>query len=146
MGAPKGNQFALGNNGGRPSKYSEEILTKTYQYIDSCGTENRTLVTIQGLALYLKVNVDTISEWKKTYYEFSESIDKLMNKQAQQLINDGIYGGKEVNATIVKLMLMNNHGMREKSETDITTQGEKVEPTNIINIDLQDRIKQLKGE
>ena len=31
-----------------------------------------------------------------------------------ELIDDGIYGGKEVNATIVKLLLQNNHGMKER--------------------------------
>jgi hypothetical protein len=49
-----------------------------------------------------------------------------MQMQATQLINDGIYGGKEVNATIVKLLLQNNHGMKEKSETDITTNGQSL--------------------
>jgi len=35
------------------------------------------------------------------------------------IIDDGMYGGKEVNATIVKLLLQNNHGMREKQDIGI---------------------------
>ena len=51
-----------------------------------------------------------------------------MTHQAKQLIDDGIYGGKEVNSTIVKLLLQNNHGMKERTDT---TSGDKPLPTPI---------------
>lgn len=118
----------MAHPGGRPTKYNPQIITQTNEYIKSCGREQMTLPTIQGLAIKLCVNKTTIYEWAKENPEFSNAIDKLMDYQAQQLINDGIYGGKEINAPIVKLMLMNNHGMREKSDTDVTSNGKEIQP------------------
>lgn len=83
---------------------------------------------MQSLALWLNVNGDTLVEWGKKYPDFSAALEKLKAKQAEQLIDDGIYGGKEVNATIVKLLLQNNHGMKER--TDQTTNDKEL-PTPI---------------
>ena len=104
---------------GRPTKYNPSFIQEVDKYLATKNKENTSLPTMQGFALWLGVDGDTLVEWSKKYKEFSAALKKLMLKQAEQLIDDGIYGGKEVNATIVKLLLQNNHGMKERQ--DVTT-------------------------
>jgi hypothetical protein len=44
---------------------------------------------------------------------------KMLQKEA--LIKTGIFGGKEINATIIALLLRVNHDMIEMNRTDITS-------------------------
>lgn len=114
------------NKGGRPTLYSENMLNEVFAYLSRLNHDE--LPTMAGLALHLGVSKDTLNEWEKVHSEFSVALKRVMLKQEVKLINDGIYGGKEVNATIVKLLLQNNHGMREKQ--DVTTDGKQM-PTPI---------------
>lgn len=98
---------------GRPTKYDETVITITKEYIDSCGREATELPTIEGLAHRLGINTDTINEWTKTYEDFSAAIKELKERQKNQLINDGMYGGKEVNSTMAIFLLKANHDMIE---------------------------------
>jgi hypothetical protein len=102
-----------------PYKYSEDIIIKTNEYISSCSMAQMELPTVEGLALFLEVNDDTIVEWSKTYEEFGELYKKLMMTQKVQLINNGAYGGKEVNTAMFIFLLKNNHNMKDR--TDVTT-------------------------
>jgi len=114
--------------GGRPTKYDPSFVAAVDEYILTTGKEQTHLPKIESFALYINVNKSTLYDWKKLYPEFSNALDRLMLKQAEQLIDDGIYGGKEVNATIVKLLLQNNHGMKERTDQ---TSGDKPLPTPI---------------
>ena len=115
--------------GGRPTKYDPSFVAAVDEYIlTTTGKEQKHLPKIESFALYINVNKSTLYDWKKLYPEFSNALDRLMLKQAEQLIDDGIYGGKEVNATIVKLLLQNNHGMKERTDQ---TSGDKPLPTPI---------------
>jgi hypothetical protein len=102
--------------GGRPTKYDPSLIVEVERYLETTGREQTKLPTMEGYALWIGVHTDTLNEWEKHYPEFSASLRKISQRQKEQLVNDGIYGGKEVNATIVKLLLQNNHGMREKQE------------------------------
>lgn len=97
-------------------KYSPEMVQKVHDYLQTTGKEQMHLPKIQSLALFLGVNRDTLYTWEKEHEEFKEALEIVRMKQAEQLIDDGIYGGKEVNAAIVKLMLENNHGMRGEEQ------------------------------
>jgi len=116
--------------GGRPTKYDPSLNQELDKYLATTGKEQMSLPTIQGFSLWLDVDDDTLVEWAKIHSEFSATLKRLKRLQAQQLIDDGIYGGKEVNSTIVKLLLQNNHGMKER--TDQTT-NDKDLPTPIYN-------------
>jgi len=109
---------------GRPTKYKEEYCEKVYKYLATTGKEQMELPMIEGFALYLDISRSTLYKWKEEHSEFSDTLDQIMVYQKLQLANDGIYGGKEVNATIVKLLLQNNHGMRERQ--DVTSGDEKL--------------------
>lgn|SRR3990167_4165735 len=101
--------------GGRPTKYIPDIIyPKIEEYLNECGREQTELPTVEGLALKLSVNSDTVMEWAKKYPEFSEYLKKLAQKQKNQLMNDGMYGGKEVNAGMAIFLLKAIHGLREE--------------------------------
>lgn len=114
---------------GRPTKYRPEMVQELDKYLQTTGKEQMSLPTIQGFALWLQVDDETLTEWAKIHDDFSATLRRLKHLQAKQLIDDGIYGGKEVNATIIKLMLQNNHGMKERTDT---TTNDKDLPTPIL--------------
>jgi hypothetical protein len=120
----------------RPTKYDPVFIQFVDEYLATKGKEQTSLPTKQGFALSIGVDDDTLDNWANAKDdkgnlirpEFFGALKKLMQTQAVQLIDDGIYGGKEVNATIVKLMLQNNHGMKERTDT---TTNDKELPTPI---------------
>ncbi len=105
---------------GRPTKYIPDIIyPKIEEYLSLCGRENTQLPTVEGLALALDVNKTTIYEWDKDYPEFSNYLKKIANKQKEQLINDGMYGGKEVNASMAIFLLKAIHGLHENEPSTL---------------------------
>lgn len=120
----------MAHAGGRPTKYDPSFVSKVDEYLAIATKENMHLPKIVSFAIFLGVNKTTLYEWANNYPEFSNSLSRILEAQEERLQDDGIYGGKEVNSTIVKLLLQNNHGMREKQ--DVTTDGEKMEGLVII--------------
>lgn len=100
--------------GGRPTKFDPQVLyPKIDEYLEECSREQTELPTTEGLALKLGVNKSTLFEWDKKYPEFSNYLKKLADKQKNQLINDGMYGGKDVNASMAIFLLKAIHGLHE---------------------------------
>ena len=102
---------------GRPTKYSAEILAKAWDYIENYGDLGHVVPTVESLALAVGVHKDTVYEWNKDPQkrEFSDALRKLSAVQHQKLVDKGLEG--KYNSTIAKLMLTNNHGYAEKTET-----------------------------
>lgn len=119
----------MANPVGRPTSYDPSFIQEVDEYLQTTGKEACELPTLQGFSLHINRSLDAIEDWRKLYPEFSGALKKLMATQATQLINDGIYGGKEVNATIVKLLLQNNHGMKERLDQ---TTNDKDLPTPLL--------------
>lgn len=132
----------------RPTIFTEEYVKKAKEYLTLCvddieeyhktrgeksdGYERLVRVklpTIEGLAVYLDINKDTIYEWCKVNEEFSDVIDQLRGIQADRLINNGLSG--DYNPNIAKVLLT-KHGYADKQETDITTGGDKIN-VNLLN-------------
>lgn len=104
----------MAHAGGRPTKYNDDILIKTQQYFErNVGVGSGSLPTLEGLSLELGIDDETIIEWAKIHPEFSAAIKRIKAAQKQVLMNDGMYGGKEVNATMAIFLLKANHGMIE---------------------------------
>lgn len=135
---------------GRPTKYSDEMLRKTLEYIERCEDEEYNyektigeksnsfekkikvhLPSIEGLSFELRVNKTTLYEWEAEYEEFSNALSELRAKQAKVVLEKGLSG--DYNPTIAKLILSNNHGYKERSDT---TTNDKELPTPIMQLDV----------
>jgi hypothetical protein len=117
--------------GGRPTKYKPEFCEMVDDYLEKCvdttdenGKLKVNLPTVEDFADFLKVGERTLHDWKDQYPEFSQSLSKLVNAQKKKLLSNGLAG--TYNPTIAKLVLSANHGMSEKTQTDITSKGESV--------------------
>ena len=120
---------------GRPSKYSQEMLKETEKYLEEAVPENMDLPMVEGLAIRLNVSKQALYRWAKKHKDFRNALRRLKMLQKLHLAKIGIYGGKEINATIVALMLRVNHKMVETTKQDITSKGEKVlvMPSELVN-------------
>ena len=126
----------MAHPGGRPNEFKEDYITRVDDYLDSCVDEIEDYVvtngdkttsykrivkvnlpTLEGFARFIEVSTKSLLNWEKEQPEFLRALDKIREKQKQNLMNSGLSG--DYNSTIAKLILSANHGMREG--TDITT-------------------------
>lgn len=106
----------------RPTKLTPKLIEQARKHVDEFNNTVATLLpTIEGLALELGINRDTIYEWEKENTEFSDIVSDLRAKQAQKLIQNSITG--RYNASIAKLILSGKHNYVEKSEVDQNLNG-----------------------
>jgi hypothetical protein len=111
----------MAHPGGRPTDYTSETIAQVNEYLESAIPENQQIPTVEGLAIKLGVSKDTLYEWAKVHKpEFSDALDELKTKQKEALVQTGIFGGKEVNATIIALLLKVNHDMIETTRNEVT--------------------------
>lgn len=116
---------------GRPTKYNPDFCSEVDLYLSETGNGTMHMPKIESFAIRLGVSKNTLYEWAKEHPDFQDALGRIMLFQCERLVDDGIYGGKEVNATIVKLMLQNNHGMKERTDT---TTNDKDLPTPLLNV------------
>jgi len=114
---------------GRPTKYNQEMVDRSYKYIDEYEKHGDMIPSIEGLSEILDVRRNTIYDWAKDEEkEFSNILAKLLAKQQKVLINNGL--SNTFNSAITKLVL-GKHGFHDKVDTDLTSQGESMKPTVI---------------
>jgi hypothetical protein len=126
------------NISGRPSEYKGEYVEKVDEYLalnqdeelqavkqwsdgGNALYENRLKVklpTIEGFALFLGVSKKSLLNWEKEHNDFLHALDKIRTEQHNRLINSGLSGS--YNSTIAKLILSSNHGMSEKTSSEVT--------------------------
>ena len=70
--------------GGRPTKYNDEILEKSKDYIKNYKSKGDEIPMIDGLAIELGVHRDTINDWEHKYSEFSDIVRTLMTHQGNR--------------------------------------------------------------
>lgn len=115
--------------GGRPTKYNQEMVDKSYEYIENYADYDDMIPSIEGLSEVLDVRRNTLYDWAKDEdKEFSNILAKLLTKQQKVLINNGL--SNTFNSAITKLVL-GKHGFHDKVDTDLTSQGESMKPTVI---------------
>ena len=104
---------------GRPTKYKDEYAEEEFidVFVDYCK-EVEQVVSLCGLAVYLKVTEETLQNWGRAHEAFLRSLKKFNQISKNQLFNLGLSG--KYNATIVKLGLSANHGMNETQNQHIT--------------------------
>ncbi len=84
MAAPKGNLFAIGNNGGREPFYDNPIdlgkkIDEYIEYADEQkGKQGKGIYTLEGCALFLGFkSVQSLYDYKNRNQEFSYVIERL---------------------------------------------------------------------
>lgn len=130
---------------GRPTLYNPDFVNYIDPYIDfvlnnQSVKAKEKIPTVEGFAYYIGVDADTINNWadKRTKEgelvnpSFFGAVRKLKNFQKMKLINDGLYGGKEVNSIMAIFLLKANHGMIDSTNVDLTSKGEKIKESPIL--------------
>lgn len=115
---------------GRPTNYTEDILTKTKEYLTNYEQLGDKIPSIAGLATHLQIARSTIYEWanQEDKQDFSDTLESILSKQENVLLNKGLVG--DFTPTITKLALSNNHGYKEKS--DVTSDDKPIENKTIV--------------
>lgn len=124
---------------GRPTKYAPTVIKELNQYLKEAIPQNMKIPTVEGIALKLGVSKNTLYEWAKKNPKFQDALEELKMKQKEALTEIGIFGGKEINATIVALLLKVNHDMIETDRHIID--GEDF----TININTKNENNKLRG-
>jgi len=107
---------------GRPTKLTPELIEQARKHLESFDVSVFTLLpTIEGLALELKINRDTIYQWEKENEAFSDIVNELRALQANKLIQNAL--NNRYNSSIAKLILSGKHGYVEKTEIDNNISG-----------------------
>lgn len=107
---------------GRPTKLTKAIIIDAEQYLVETGSflPNALLPTVEGLAIKLRINKDTVYDWAKQTsplaLEFSVIVKELKDLQAEKLIQKSLAG--HYNASIAKLILSGKHGYVEKQSVE----------------------------
>ena len=115
---------------GRPSKYNEEMIEKAQDYIENYNSKYEDVIPmIEGLSIVLGVCKDTINEWEKVYPDFSVVVRTLMAHQGRRLMNGSLSG--ELREKTACLALSSNHGLVNKTETDLKSSDGSMQPTVI---------------
>lgn len=124
MAAPIGNKFAEGlTNSGRPPTFKtpKDLEEACSDYFNFCVQEEEK-PTITGLTLY--VGFSSRSSWDD--YEKKKEFSYIV-KRAKLTVENSY----EQSATTFDMFALKNMGWKDKSETDITTGGDKINLTPI---------------
>ncbi len=125
MAAPKGNNFALGNTGGRPPKYEtpDELDYQITLYFDYCK-KKKEKATITGLALFLGFD----SRQSLFDYAKHEEFSCIINRAKLSVENS-----YELSGQMFDIFALKNMGWKDKTETGLTDKnGNDVRPTILL--------------
>lgn len=111
---------------GRPSEYDPKVVQAVTDYLQTCGREQTKLPKLTEFYRYIGISPQCADEWKDKYPEFGDACKRIEERQEEQLVDDGLYGGKEVNPGMAIFLLKVNHGKVEKTATDITSGGKPI--------------------
>lgn len=111
---------------GRPLKFEtpEQLESLVESYFTMCDQEKKPY-TITGLAIWL----DTSRETLLNYTERPEFFDTIKRAKirCENWVEEGALTNR-INATSAIFNLKNNYGWKDKTEQDITSNGESIQP------------------
>jgi hypothetical protein len=101
--------------GGRPTKYSANLLKEAEKYIADHMEYGDKIPSIAGLSAALGISRETVYAWGKQEdkKEFSDMINRLLCAQERMLLNHGLDG--TYHPTITKLLL-GKHGYHDRPQ------------------------------
>lgn len=112
----------------RPSTYdpNKPYAKMAEDYLQTCGREQTKLPKLSEFCReIIGVSQDAVEDWLKleNSVELSGAIKRVKEAQMEQLMDDGLYGGKEVNTAMAIFQLKANHGMIESDRHIVETKG-----------------------
>ena len=144
MAAPKGNQFAVGNNGGRPRKFdsANEMYSAGLAYINQTLAEEKHL-TFTGLCIALGIVKNTYWDYEDGKYDTDEQVFSTPLKDLKQRVENyaesRLFGNNPTGA----IFALKNYGWKDKTETEIT--GPNGGPLEVSNVSAlsDDQLRQV---
>lgn len=118
MGAPKGNQYALGNTGGKPPKFKDpkELENKISEYFEYVNQTEDEIITIVGLALFLgfadKKSLYDYVKKKEFSYSIKRALSIVEKNYEKRLSNQTCTGA---------IFALKNMGWEDRQSIDQTT-------------------------
>lgn len=117
---------------GRPSTYNPNLdfARLAEDYLQTCGREQTKLPKLSEFCReVLHISQDAVEDWLKleNTEELSGAIKRVKEAQMEQLMDDGLYGGKEVNTAMAIFQLKANHNMIESDRHIIETKGSLID-------------------
>ena len=137
---------------GRPSTYDSKkpYFELADKYLATCGREQTKLPKLTEFCReHIGANEDTVNDWlkdeAKDNQELIGAIKRVKEAQAEELQDDGLFGGKETNVAMAIFLLKANHGMIETGRTELV--GKDGQPLTInVKLDMAgDYIPQVGG-
>ncbi len=117
MPAPKGNQYGLGNEGGRPPKFEsvEDLQDSIDSYFSGCICDRKPL-TITGLAYHLGF------ESRQSFYDYEKNeVFSYSIKRARLRIEMAYEVNLHGNTNAGSIFALKNFGWSDKQEIDQKT-------------------------
>ena len=108
---------------GRPTKYNAGMIAKVHDYVDAKFGEKE-LPIIEEFCYLNDIDTDTSVEWCKKHKKFSVAIKRLKAVQSTML-QSGIFKNTG-NVAGGIFLLKNNHGFKDRTETDVTSGGKPI--------------------
>ena len=118
----------MANPVGRPTKYNSELQAQATAYLTEWVAYD-VIPSRVGLCCYIGIPKSISYAWEDKYPEFSDTCKAVEALQEREALNKGISG--VFNSQITKLVLA-NHGYSDRQAVDHTTNGESMQPTQII--------------
>lgn len=114
----------MAHAGGRPLKFQtvEQLDSMIEEYFSYCDIEKKPY-TITGLALWLDTTRETLLDYQERP-EFSDTIKRAKSKCENWVEENALMN--KINATTAIFNLKNNYGWKDKTEQDITSQGQQL--------------------
>ena len=97
-----------------------DYVALAVEYIKTCGRENvkdgQLLPRLPKLVdFYIKLDIsrEAASEWRKKSPNFNAACNFISSRQEATLEDEGLYGGRAINAAMAIFLLKANHGKIE---------------------------------
>ena len=122
----------------KPTIYTAEFVQKELEEIERIIDEHKSVIVLGEVILSRGYSPQRFSEWEakfdeKEYPVISESIKRIKAILETRLNLGGLTG--KLNPTLTIFNLKNNYGWKDKTETDITSGGDKLNGYNNLSAD-----------
>ncbi len=115
---------------GRPTTYTDEMISKSLEYLEVYGTLEELIPTVVGLCRYIKRSKSIVYDWAKDPEKaiFSDILCQIEELQHIKLVNGGL--SSAFNPAITKMMLT-KHGYSDKQEIDHQSSDNSMTPPSV---------------